>query len=124
MRKMHIKRLYALPVIILAAVLLITIMPQAAAAVKQEKDILTISGQGSVEAADLNVNKETVREIVIEDGISQIGCRREAVHSRTGSGISGKLSGLIKLSLKQESMGKRLTSRSWTAGRQYRSRRS
>jgi uncharacterized repeat protein (TIGR02543 family) len=48
-------------------------MPQAAAAVKQEKDILTISGQGSVEAADLNVNKETVREIVIEDGISQIG---------------------------------------------------
>lgn len=73
MGKMHIKRLYALPVIILAAVLLITIMPQAAAAVKQEKDILTISGQGSVEAADLNVNKETVREIVIEDGISQIG---------------------------------------------------
>ena len=73
MGKMHIKRLYALPVIILAAVLLITIMPQAAAAVKQEKDILTISGQGSVEAADQNVNKETVREIVIEDGISQIG---------------------------------------------------
>ncbi len=72
MRKKHIKSLYMLPVIVLAAVLLLTTAPQAAASVKLEKDILTVSGQGSVGAGDLNVSKESVRELVLEEGISQI----------------------------------------------------